>query len=73
MSISDITFDCNLHATMLNDEYESIYKPIEQDGKIIGYSHMLKRKPPKYTKEEMRKIVITHYANNIINKLKGIK
>jgi hypothetical protein len=71
MSISDITFDCNLNAVRLNDEYESIYEPIEEDGRIIGYRHILKKSKPKYSKEEMREIVVKHYANNIINTLKG--
>jgi hypothetical protein len=71
MSISDITFDCNLHAVRLNNEYESIYEPIKEDGRIIGYSHILKKSKPKYSKEEMREIVIKHYAENIIIRLKG--
>ena len=71
MNISDITFDCKLHAVNINDKYESIYEPIQEDGKIIGYRHMVKPKQPNYTKEQMREIVIKHYANNIINNLKG--
>ena len=65
MSISDITFNCNLHSVRLNDEYESIYEPIEEDGRIIGYRHMVKPINHKYTDEEIIETVLKHFKESI--------
>ena len=65
MSISAIEMNCNIFTNKFNDEYESVFEQIYEEGRVVGYRHMVKPINHKYTDEEIIETVLKHFKESI--------